>query len=83
MQDTRNRSVVVAVAPPGLGDAGAAVAAGELEVLARLNSAALAFITRVSAVVFSVTFPSQRNTPAVAALELRGLAGNVLTSSLV
>ena len=77
------KAVVVAVTPPGLGDAGAAVAAGELEVLAGLDAAALALVSRVSAVVLSVTFPRQRNTPAVATLELGGLARYVLTASLV
>ena len=77
------KAVVVSVTPPGLGDAGAAVAAGELEILAGLHPATLALVSGVSAVILSVTFPRQRNTPAVATLELGGLAGNVLTSSLV
>ena len=55
----------------------------DLEILAGLDAAALALVSRVSAVVLSVTFPGQGNAPAIAALELRGLAGDVLTSSLI
>ena len=77
------KAVVVTITPPGLGDAGAAVAAGELEVLASLDATALTLVSRVTAVILSVTFPRQRNTPAVATLELGGLARYVLTASLV
>ena len=68
---------------PGLGDAVSGALAGELDVAAGLVLTGVVLVRVVSAVVFSVTFPSHRNTAAVAALELRGLAGHIGTAGLV
>ena len=63
-------AVVVAVAAPALRDAGAAGAAGELEVLAGLDAAAVALVRRVAAVVLAVALPCERDAAAVTAAEL-------------
>ena len=63
-------AVVVSVAAPALRDAGAAGAAGELEVLAGLDAAAVALVRRVAAVVLAVALPCERDAAAVTAAEL-------------
>jgi len=77
------KTVIVPVTSPRLRDARAAALARELEIFTSLQAAALSLVRQVSAVVFSVTFPSQRNASAVPTAELRGLASHISAAGLV
>ena len=76
-------AVIVTVTVPGLGDTVAGTLACELDVAAGLVLAGVVLVRVVSTVIFSVALPGHRNTSAVTALELRGLAGHIGTAGLV
>ena len=76
-------AVIVTVTVPGLGDTVAGALACELDVAAGLVLAGVVLVRVVSTVIFSVALPGHRNTSAVTALELRGLAGHIGAASLV